>query len=31
MMIKIMIWGLVVAFGLLWLSRRAANRKARTR
>jgi len=31
MMIKIMIWGLVVALGLLWLSRRAANRKARTR
>jgi len=31
MMMKIMIWGLVVAFGLLWLSRRAANRKARTR
>jgi hypothetical protein len=29
MMIKIVLWGLVVAFGLMWLSRRAGNRRAR--
>lgn len=29
MVIKIVLWGLVVAFGLMWLSRRAANRRAR--
>jgi len=26
---KIVLWGLVVAFGLMWLSRRSGNRKAR--
>jgi hypothetical protein len=31
MFLKIVLWGLVVAFGLLWLSRRSANRRARTK
>ncbi len=26
---QIVVWGLVVAFGLLWMSRKAANRKSR--
>jgi hypothetical protein len=26
---QIIVWGLVVAFGLLWLSRRSANKKSR--
>jgi hypothetical protein len=29
MVMKIVLWGLVVAFGLMWLSRRSGNRKAR--
>ncbi len=29
MLMKIGIWVLVVAFGILWLSRRAANRRSR--
>lgn len=29
MVLKIVLWGLVVAFGLMWLSRRSANRRAR--
>jgi hypothetical protein len=29
MVIKIVLWGLAVAFGLMWLSRRAGNRRAR--
>lgn len=28
MVLKIVLWGLVVAFGLMWLSRRAANRRS---
>ena len=31
MIVKIVLWGLVVAFGLMWLSRRASNRRARTK
>jgi hypothetical protein len=31
MIVKIVLWGLVVAFGLMWLSRRAANRRARSK
>jgi hypothetical protein len=27
MVLKIVLWGLVVAFGLMWLSRRAGNKK----
>jgi hypothetical protein len=27
MVLKIVLWGLVVACGLMWLSRRAANRR----
>jgi len=27
MLKQMIIWGLVVAFGLLWMSRRAANKK----
>lgn len=30
MAVKLVLWGLVVAMGLLWLGRRAANRRART-
>jgi hypothetical protein len=30
MALKIVLWGLAVGLGLLWLSRRAANRRART-
>jgi hypothetical protein len=26
---QIVVWGLVVAFGLLWFTRRAANKKRR--
>jgi hypothetical protein len=29
MLLKIVLWGAVVALGLLWLSRRAANKRAR--
>jgi hypothetical protein len=29
MLKQIVVWGLVVAFGLLWLTRRAANRRHR--
>ena len=29
MMKQILVWGLVVAFGLLWMSRRAGNKKTR--
>ncbi len=29
MLLKIILWGAVIAFGLLWLSRRAANRRTR--
>lgn len=29
MLMKIVLWGLVVAFGLMWLSRRNANRSKR--
>ncbi len=29
MLLKIILWGAVVALGLLWLSRRAANRRTR--
>jgi len=30
MVLKIVLWGLVVAFGLMWLSRRSGNsRRAR--
>ena len=29
MLLKIMVWGAVVALGLLWLSRRSANSRAR--
>jgi hypothetical protein len=29
MVLKIVLWGLVVAFGLMWLSRRSANKRAR--
>ncbi len=28
MVIKIVLWSLVVAFGLMWLSRRAGNRRS---
>jgi len=28
MVVKIVLWALVIVFGLLWLSRRAANRKS---
>ncbi len=31
MTLRIVLWGLVVASGLLWLGRRAANRRARNR
>ena len=31
MTVKIVLWALVVGIGLLWLSRRAANRKTRSR
>jgi hypothetical protein len=27
MVLKIVLWGLVVAFGLMWLSRRSANKR----
>jgi hypothetical protein len=27
MVMKIVLWGLVVAFGLMWLSRRAGNKR----
>ena len=26
---QIIVWGLVVAFGLLWMTRRSANKKVR--
>lgn len=29
MLMQIIVWGLVVAFGLLWLTRRSANRRRR--
>jgi hypothetical protein len=29
MLMKIVLWALVVAFGLMWLSRRSANRNKR--
>jgi hypothetical protein len=29
MLLKIVLWGAVVALGFLWLSRRAANKRAR--
>jgi hypothetical protein len=29
MLLKIILWGAVVALGLLWLSRRAANKRTR--
>jgi hypothetical protein len=29
MLLKIILWGAVVAFGLLWLSRRASNKRTR--
>jgi len=29
MLLKIILWGAVVGLGLLWLSRRAANRRTR--
>lgn len=29
MMKQIVVWGLVVAFGLLWMTRKAANKKSR--
>jgi hypothetical protein len=29
MLKQIVIWGLVVAFGLLWMTRKAANKKSR--
>ena len=29
MLLKIVLWGAVIALGLLWLSRRAANRRTR--
>jgi hypothetical protein len=29
MMKQMIVWGLVVAFGLLWMSRKAANKKVR--
>jgi len=29
MLLKIILWGAVVAFGLLWLSRRSANKRTR--
>ena len=29
MMKQLIVWGLVVAFGLLWMTRRAANKKSR--
>jgi hypothetical protein len=29
MLTQIIVWGLVVAFGLLWLTRRSANRRSR--
>jgi hypothetical protein len=29
MVLKFVLWGLVVAFGLMWLSRRAGRRGAR--
>lgn len=28
---QIVVWGLVVAFGLLWLTRRSANKKKANR
>ncbi len=30
MLKQIVVWGLVVAFGLLWMTRRAANKKSRS-
>jgi|GEM_PF-1944577 hypothetical protein len=29
MLLKIVLWGAVVALGLLWLSRRAANKRVK--
>jgi hypothetical protein len=29
MVLKIVLWGLVVAFGLMWLSRRSSRRRTR--
>ncbi len=29
MLLKIVLWGAVIALGLLWLSRRAANKRTR--
>lgn len=29
MMKQIVVWGLVVALGLLWMTRKAANKKSR--
>jgi len=29
MLKQIVVWGLVVAFGLLWMTRKAANKKSR--
>jgi len=29
MLLKIVLWGAVVALGLLWLSRRSANKRTR--
>jgi len=29
MLLKIVLWGAVIALGLLWLSRRSANRRTR--
>jgi hypothetical protein len=29
MLLKIVLWGAVVALGLLWLSRRAANKRSK--
>ena len=31
MLKQIVVWGLVVAFGLLWMTRRAANKKKANR
>lgn len=30
MLKQMILWGLVVAFGLLWMTRKAANKKTRT-